>query len=405
MDPLELRRKNFIPKERFPAETAIGMVYDSGDYAGALQKVLELAGYEQLRAEQRRRREAGDVVQLGIGVSTYVEITLGAGSENATVELHGDGTVTVLTGTSPHGQGHATAWAMIVGDQLGVPVEKITVLHGDTDLIPNGGGTGGSRSLQLGGVAVHAATGDLVEQIKQRAAEILEADPGDLEIDTARQAVAVKGSGGSAWIPLESVVQGDPLSAYHVWNGTGPTFPFGAQVAVVEVDTETGDARLRDIFTCDDAGRILNPMLFDGQRHGGIAQGASQALYEEFVYDESGNPLTATLVDYAFPTAADLPSFSLCTQQTETSYNPLGAKGIGEAGTIGATPAVQNAVVDALSPFGVRHLDMPLSPERVWRAIADSRQQPASGAAAPGTGADRPTSGTRVRLDEEYTVD
>lgn len=369
MDPAKVRRLNFIRPSQFPFETKTEATYDSGNYEGALEKVLDASSYEQLRAEQQRRRSSGDVVQLGIGLATYVEITFGNTAENATVELHPDGTVTVLTGTSPHGQGHATAWAMIVSDQLGVPVEKITVLYGDTDLIPNGGGTGGSRSLQLGGVAVHAATLDLVEEIKRRASDLLEVDPADLEIDTRRQAVAVKGSGGTAWVPLESVAEGDPLSAYHVWNGTGPTFPFGAQVAVVEVDTETGDARLREIYTCDDAGRILNPMLFDGQRHGGIAQGISQALYEEFVYDADGNPLTATLVDYAFPTAADLPSFTLSTQETETSYNPLGAKGIGEAGTIGATPAVQNAVIDALAPYGVRHLDMPLNPQRIWQAI------------------------------------
>ena len=373
MDPADVRRRNFIQTEQFPFVTKSDATYDSGDYEGSLAKVLEAGGYERLRAEQRQRREDGDVIQLGLGLATYVEITMGAGAENATVELHPDGTVTVLTGTSPHGQGHATSWAMIVSDQLGIPVESITVLHGDTDLIPVGGGTGGSRSLQLGGVAVHAATHDLVEEIKKRAAERLEVDPSDLEINTASQAIMVKGSPASTAIPLAVLAEDDELSAYHVWNGASPTFPFGAHLAVVEVDTETGSARLRDIYTCDDAGRILNPMLFDGQRQGGIAQGASQALYEEFVYDDSGNPLTATLVDYAFPTAADFPSFSLSTQETPTQYNPLGAKGIGEAGTIGATPAVQNAVIDALSPFGVRHLDMPLSPLRVWEAIQQGR--------------------------------
>ena len=373
MDPAEVRRRNFIRGEQFPFHTRSDATYDSGDYEGSLAKVLEAGGYAQLRAEQRRRRAAADTVQLGIGLATYVEITVGAGAENATVELHPDGTVTVLTGTSPHGQGHATSWAMIVSDQLGVPVESINVLHGDTDLIPVGGGTGGSRSLQLGGVAVHAATQDLVEEIKKRAAQRLEVDPGDLEISTASQSVMVKGSPASTAIPLAALAEEDELSAYHVWNGASPTFPFGAQLAVVEVDTETGAARLRDLFTCDDAGRILNPMIFDGQRQGGIAQGASQALYEEFVYDESGNPLTATLIDYPFPTAADFPSFSLSTQQTPTQHNPLGAKGIGEAGTIGATPAVQNAVIDALSPYGVRHLDMPLTPQRVWQAIERGR--------------------------------
>ncbi|MFV0533305.1 MAG: xanthine dehydrogenase family protein molybdopterin-binding subunit [Cumulibacter sp.] len=386
MDPAEVRRRNFVGT--FPFQTHSDVVYDSGDYPGALAKVLEAADYEALRAEQRSRRERGDVVQLGLGLATYVEITMGAGTENATVELHPDGTVTVLTGTSPHGQGHATSWAMIVSDQLGVPMEAITVLHGDTDLIPVGGGTGGSRSLQLGGVAVQHATYDLVEEIKKRAADVLEANPSDIEIDKQSQSVIVRGAPSTA-IPLGELAQTDDLSAYHVYKGESPTYPFGAQLAVVEVDTETGFARLRDIFTCDDAGKILNPMLFDGQRHGGIAQGASQALYEEFVYDEYGNPMTATLVDYAFPTAADLPDYSLSTQETPTPHNSLGAKGIGEAGTIGATPAVHNAVIDALAPYGVRHLDMPLSPQRVWQAIDEATVAPS----------------TRRTWISEYTVD
>lgn len=373
MDPAKVRRLNFIQPWQFPFETRSGATYDSGDYEGALEKVLELGSYESLRAEQQRRREDGDAVQLGLGLATYVEITMGGDRENATVELHPDGSVTVLTGSSPHGQGLATSFAMIVSDQLGVPVERITVVHGDTDLIPVGGGTGGSRSLQLGGSAVRAATLDLIEQIKKRAAELFEADPADLEIDARRQVVSVRGAGSSASVPISTLAEQEPLSAYHVWNGVGPTFPFGAQLAVVDVDIETGAARLRDLYACDDAGRILNPMIFDGQRHGGIAQGISQALYEQFVYDEDGNPLTATLMDYVLPTAADLPSFTLAHQETATPYNPLGVKGIGEAGTIGATPAVQNAVVDALAPFGVRHIDMPLTPERVWRAIAEAR--------------------------------
>ncbi len=388
IDPAKVRRLNFIRPEQFPFETKAGATYDSGDYEAALEKVLDLASYERLRAEQQQRREAGSVVQLGIGLATYVEITMGGDRENATVELHPDGSVTVLTGSSPHGQGHATSFAMIVCDQLGVPVERITVVHGDTDLIPVGGGTGGSRSLQLGGSAVRAATLELIEQIKKRAAELFEADPADIDLDTTRQIVSVRGAGSSASVAVSALAEEEALSAYSVWNGVGPTFPFGAQLAVVEVDTETGETRLRDIFSCDDAGRILNPMIFDGQRHGGIAQGVSQALYEQFVYDEDGNPLTATLMDYVLPAAADLPAFTLTTQETETPYNPLGAKGIGEAGTIGATPAVQNAVVDALAPFGVRHVDMPLTPERVWRAIHEA-----------------PTRRRSLSVLDEYTVD
>lgn len=371
MDPAEVRRRNMPAPDRFPFTTQTGQSYDSGNYEGALDLALAAARYDELRAEQRDRRTRGDTVQLGIGLSTYVEITFGADRENATVEVKPDGSAVVLTGTSPHGQGHATAWSMLVSDQTGIPMDRITVLHGDTDLIPVGGGTGGSRSLQLGGVAVQAATKELVEEAKRRAADRLEADVADLQIDARRSAVVVRGAPG-AGVTLAALAEETPLSVHTVWNGEGQTFPFGAHVAVVEVDTETGNTRLRQLVSCDDAGRILNPMLAEGQRHGGMAQGASQALYEEFIYDEDGNPLTATLMDYPFPTAADLPSFDLVGQETETPLNPLGAKGIGEAGTIGATPAVQNAVIDALSHLGVRHIDIPTRPERVWRAIQEA---------------------------------
>ncbi|PRZ33582.1 carbon-monoxide dehydrogenase large subunit [Antricoccus suffuscus] len=368
MDPADVRRRNFIKPEQFPFQTHGGANYDNGNYDGALTMALEAAGYDALRAEQKLRRERGDTVQIGIGISTYVEVTFGGDRENATVEVHPDGTVTVLTGTSPHGQGHATSWAMLVSDQLGIDIDKITVLHGDTDLIPNGGGTGGSRSLQLGGVAVMAATGDLVEEAKKRAALVLEADVSDLQMDARTQAVVVKGAPGAS-VALAKLAEDEPLSAYRVWNGEGQTFPFGAHIAVVEVDTELADVRLRTLTSCDDAGTVLNPLLCEGQRMGGIAQGASQALYEEFVYDEYGNPMTSTLMDYPFPTAADLPSFNLVTQETPTPRNPLGAKGIGEAGTIGATPAVQNAIVDALSYLGVNHVDIPANPQRIWETI------------------------------------
>lgn len=371
MDPTEVRRRNFISPDAFPFKTKGGANYDSGNYAGALYEALKIADYDGLRAEQAERRERGDVVQLGIGLATYVEVTFGGDSENATVTMNADGTVTVLTGTSPHGQGHATAWSMLVSDQLGVPMDKITVIHGDTDLIPNGGGTGGSRSLQLGGVAVQAATKDLVAEALKRAADELEVDVADLQLDARRQAIVVKGTTTS--VSLAALAQAEPLSAYKVWNGEGQTFPFGAHVAVVEIDTEIGDVRLRTLYSCDDAGFVLNPVLCEGQRYGGIAQGASQALYEEFIYDEDGNPLTASLMDYPFPSAADLPSFELAHQQTITPLNPLGSKGIGEAGTIGATPAVQNAIVDALSHLGVRHVDIPAHPQRIWEAIRDAR--------------------------------
>jgi aerobic carbon-monoxide dehydrogenase large subunit len=373
MDPAEVRRKNLLPKFTEPHTTAFGAVYDSGDYAAALDKALAAAGYQGLREEQAQRRAAGDVVQLGIGLSCYVEITgpgmeAGGPRENATVEVHPDGSATILTGTSPHGQGHATVWAMLASDELGIPVDKITVKWGDTDLIPQGGGTGGSRSLQQGGAAVQQASRELIDAARQRAAAELEANPADLVFDAGRSAFAVAGD-PRASVPLAKLAEEERLFVHTVFTAPGPTFPFGAHVAVVEVDTETGKAVLRRMVTVDDAGTVVNPLLAEGQRHGGIAQGAAQALCEEVIYDADGNPLTASFADYAVLSATEVPSFELADMATPTSYNPLGAKGIGEAGTIGATPAVQNAVIDALAHLGVRHIDMPASPQRVWQAL------------------------------------
>ncbi|MCY7342652.1 MAG: xanthine dehydrogenase family protein molybdopterin-binding subunit [Pseudonocardia sp.] len=370
LDPAEVRRRNVIDPGAFPFRTKGGAVYDTGEYAQALDKVLDASGYAALRAEQAVRRERGDVVQLGIGVSVFVEITGGgAFAEDASVQVHPDGTVTVLTGTSPHGQGHATAWAMLAHSHLGIPIEKITVRHGDTDLIPRGGGTMGSRSLQTGGVAVYQAAGELVEVAKRRAADLLEADVDDLVV--ADGAVTVVGT--TTGVTLAELAGRAELKVDSVFDSGAPSFPFGAHVAVVEVDVESGKAVVDRIVTVDDAGPILNPLLAEGQRHGGIAQGISQALLEEVVYDADGNPLTATFVDYGFPSAAELPSFTLVDMATPTHLNPLGAKGIGEAGTIGATPAVQSAVIDAVSHLGVRHIDMPATPVRVWEAINAAR--------------------------------
>lgn len=370
LDPAEVRRRNVIDPGAFPFRTKGGAVYDTGEYAQALDKVLDASGYAALRAEQAARRERGDVVQLGIGVSVFVEITGGgAFAEDASVQVHPDGTVTVLTGTSPHGQGHATAWAMLAHSHLGIPIEKITVRHGDTDLIPRGGGTMGSRSLQTGGVAVYQAAGELVEVAKRRAADLLEADVDDLVV--ADGAVTVVGT--TTGVTLAELAGRAELKVDSVFDSGAPSFPFGAHVAVVEVDVESGKAVVDRIVTVDDAGPILNPLLAEGQRHGGIAQGISQALLEEVVYDADGNPLTATFADYGFPSAAELPSFTLVDMATPTHLNPLGAKGIGEAGTIGATPAVQSAVIDAVSHLGVRHIDMPATPLRVWEAINAAR--------------------------------
>jgi len=379
-DPAEVRRKNLLPKFTEPHTTDFGTVYDSGDYAAALEVALSAAGYQDLRDEQAKRRASGDVVQLGIGLSCYVEITglggeEGGPSENATVEIHPDGSATILTGTSPHGQGHATVWAMLASDELGIDVDKITVKWGDTDLIPEGGGTGGSRSLQQGGAAVQQASRDLIDVARQRAADELEANPADLVFDPSRSAFAVAGDPDAA-VSLARLAERERLFVRAVFRAPGATFPFGAHVGVVEVDTETGKVALRRVITVDDAGTVINPLLAEGQRHGGIAQGAAQAFLEEVVFDVEGNPLTTTLADYAFLSATEVPSFELADSQTPTSYNPLGAKGIGEAGTIGSTPAVQNAIIDAVAHLGVRHIDMPASPQRVWQAL-ESAASPA----------------------------
>jgi carbon-monoxide dehydrogenase large subunit len=313
-------------------------------------------------------------------VASYVEITgMGDGEgtppeENATVEVHPDGTATILTGTSPHGQGHATAWAMLASEELGIPVEKITLKWGDTDLIPEGGGTGGSRSLQQGGAAVQQAAQELIEVARQRAAAELEASAADLVFDKSRSAFAVAGD-PEASVPLTQLAENERLVIRTVFSQPGATFPFGTHVAVTEVDTETGKVTLQRVITVDDAGVVLNPLLAEGQRHGGIGQGAAQAFLEEVVYDEDGNPLTASFADYPIVSATEVPSFELADMATPTSYNPLGAKGIGEAGSIGSTPAVQNSVIDAVAHFGVRHIDMPVSSRRVWEAIRAAQQE------------------------------
>jgi carbon-monoxide dehydrogenase large subunit len=377
MDPVEVRRRNLLPAFTEPIPSQGGALYDSGDYAAALDRLLEGAGYTELRAEQARRRAAGEVRQLGIGVSVYVEITgldNGPGlTEESKVEVHADGTATVWTGTSPHGQGHATSWAMIVSEQTGIPIERIRLVSGDTDQVPKGGGTMGSRSLQQGGLAVHATTTALVELARQRAADTLEIDPRDLEVNLAAAGLAVRGTPGTGVTFAELAAQ-EPLIASTSFTPPGPTFPFGAHLAVVEVDVESGKAQLVRIVTVDDAGTVVNPVVVEGQRHGGIAQGAAQALLEEVLYDADGNPVTVTFADYPFVSATELPSFELLEMATPTPYNPLGVKGIGESGSIGSTPAVQSAVIDAVAHLGVRHIDMPTTPMRVWRAVREAQE-------------------------------
>ncbi|MGH9187157.1 MAG: xanthine dehydrogenase family protein molybdopterin-binding subunit, partial [Acidimicrobiales bacterium] len=370
-----------VPADAFPHTTPVGTTYDSGDYAGALDRALDAADYVGLRSEQLRRREASDPIALGIGIACYVEVTAGPGPgrEFARVEVAADGRVTVYTGSSPHGQGHETAFAMLAADELGVPMEVITVVHGDTDLVARGEGTMGSRSLQLGGTAVHQAAAELVNIARALAADLLEAHADDILLDRASGRFHVAGTPAVAttWADVAAAAaQRDDavLSAEGEFSASSPTFPFGAHVAVVEVDTETGRVALRRLVAVDDAGRILNPLLAEGQRHGGIAQGVAQALFEQVAYDVDGNPITSNFADYAIVSAAELPSFDLVTMETPTPVNPLGAKGIGESGTIGSTPAVQNAVCNALAHLGVQHVDMPCTPERVWHAIQAAAQ-------------------------------
>jgi carbon-monoxide dehydrogenase large subunit len=378
MDPAEVRRRNLLPAFAEPLQSKGGATYDSGDYPMALEHVLAAADYEGLRVEQAERRARGDTHQLGIGVSVYVEITGGGDEsgpprENATVEVHEDGSATILTGTSPHGQGHSTVWAMLVHDELGIPLDKITVKWGDTDLVPVGGGTGGSRSLQQGGAAVRQASRELVDVARQLASDEMEVAAEDLVLDVGNAGLAVRGVPTSG-VSFATLAAKHELKVRSVFSAAGPTYPFGAHVAVVEVDVETGQARLRNLFALDDAGTVMNPLIAEGQRHGGLAQGAAQALLEEVLFDEDGNPTTNTLASYPIVSITEVPSFDLVTTETPTSYNPLGAKGIGEAGTIGSTPAVQNAVIDAVANLGVRHIDMPASPMRVWTAIRNAGQ-------------------------------
>lgn len=374
-DPADVRRMNYLQPSAFPLTTAMGAKYDSGEYANALDAALDVAGYAQLRAEQARRRASKDTLQLGIGIASYVETTNPMGSgDYGSVEITPDGGAIIRTGSSSHGQGHHTAWAMLVSDATGIPFEKIDFRFGDTDDIERGGGTGGSRSLQVGGSAVKLATDAVVEKARQRAADLLEAAVEDVVIDTVRGAFHVAGSPAPARTWSELLAGADiALDAEVDYVPEGATFPFGTHVCVVEVDTETGAVGVMRHIACDDAGTIINPLIVDGQVHGGIAQGVAQALLEAVWYDPDGNPITSNLADYGFISAAELPSFERVPMETPTPRNPLGAKGIGEAGTIGATPAVHNAVIDAVSHLGVTHIDMPCTSINVWNALQQAQ--------------------------------
>ncbi|WP_419943962.1 xanthine dehydrogenase family protein molybdopterin-binding subunit [Candidatus Poriferisodalis sp.] len=378
MDPAELRRRNFVPPESFPFTTPTGSEMDSGEYAKALDAVMEAADYPALRAEQQRRLADGDSKLMGLGWCAYVEISNPMGNGDfGSMEVRPDGSALVLTGSSNHGQGHHTAFAQVASQATGIAFERIEVRHGDTDEVKRGGGTGGSRSLQSGGVAVFEAAEAVVEAAKQAAAEMLEADPADIVLDADAGAFAVAGTPARSldWAQVATHVNesgGRALLAESDFDPPAATFPFGVQLSVVEVDRDTGGVTPLRHVTCDDAGVIVNPMIVEGQVHGGVASGIAHALGEVFVYDDDGNPLTGNFMDYAIASAAELPSFERIPMETPTDRNPLGVKGIGESGTIGATPAVQNAVIDALSHLGVRHVELPCTPERVWRHLQES---------------------------------
>ncbi len=391
--PVEIRRLNFI--DSFPADIASGLQIDSGDYHASLDKALEVLDYDAVLAEQQKRRDAKDTKQLGIGFSTYVEMCglapsriLGAlrygagGWESLSVRVLPTGTVQVMSGTTPHGQGHATTFSQIVADRLGVDVGDVEFLSGDTAVVPTGMDTYGSRSLPVGGVALYYASEKVVEKARKIAAHLLEASEDDLDFEAGR--FSVKGSPDrgmtiqetafAAWAAHNLPEGLEPgLEATFVYDPPNFSWPAGCHIAVVEVDTETGDARLHRYVAIDDVGNVINPMIVDGQVHGGIVQGIAQALWEEAVYDESGNLLTGSLLNYLVPSAAELPSFELDRTVSPSPTNPLGVKGVGETGAIASTPAVVNAVVDALSPYGVTDIDMPTTPERVWRAIEAGR--------------------------------
>jgi aerobic carbon-monoxide dehydrogenase large subunit len=382
IDPVEIRRRNLLTADEFPYRTATGATYDVGDYALPLREVLRLADYEALRAEQRVRRDRGDVTQLGIGLGVYVEITGGGSGEFGSVEVDRDGDATIRVGTSAHGQGHATSFSMLVADRLGIDMQRIRFVQSDTAAVPRGQGTGGSRSLQLGGSAVAGAADLVVDQARELAALLLEVAADEVVLsDRGEFHVVGVPTAAVSWQDVLRKADEDGLAvaAELSFPAQGATFPFGAHLAVVEVDTETGQVTPRRHYAVDDCGRLVNPLLVAGQQHGGIAQGISQALWERFEYDPDGMPLTGTFADYSLPSAVEMPPLDVSNTVTPTPLNPLGAKGIGEAATVGATPAVQNAVVDALRHLGVRHVDMPCTPYRVWsamRAVANGAGEP-----------------------------
>jgi aerobic carbon-monoxide dehydrogenase large subunit len=382
MDPAEIRLKNFVANDQFPYHTATGLVYDSGNYAAPLKKALDIVGYHKLRQEQTEARKQGK--WMGIGISTYGEIcaigpspaTPAGGWESATVKVEPSGTVTVMTGACPHGQGEETTFAQIVADELGVSIDDVLVIRGDTAIVQYGIGTFGSRGTAIGGTAVYFALQDLKEKIKKFGAMLLESDDvtlsgGQVTCNKSGKSKSVQEIAGAAYRAMKLPPNTEPgLVSTHFWEPPNFTFPFGAHIVVTEIDGETGDIKIRRYVAVDDCGNIINPLIVDGQVHGGVAQGLGQALWERAVYDENGQLVTGELMDYSVPRAHMMPWIESEHTTTPSPVNPLGVKGVGEAGTIGCSPAVVNSVVDALSPLGVRHIDMPLTPEKIWKLVA-----------------------------------
>ena len=394
LDPLELRAKNWITHEEFPFDTVAGLTYDSGNYEAATAQARELFDYDGLRREQAERRERQDPVQLGIGVSTFTEmcglapsrvlgsLAYGAGGwEHAAIRVLPTGKVEVVTGSSAHGQGHETAFSQIVADRLGVPFEDVEVLHGDTQISPRGMDTYGSRSLAVGGIAVVKAAEKVIAKARPIAAHMMECAEDDLEYTEGR--FRVKGTEkavGIADVALAVFAAHDlpdgvepSLDSEATYDPENFSFPHGTHLCAAEVDTETGQVRIRSYVCVDDVGHVINPLIVEGQVHGGLAQGIAQALYEEAVHDESGTLLSASFAEYLVPSAVDLPSFTTGRTESPATGNPLGVKGVGEAGTIASTPAVVNAVLDAVRHLGVRDIEMPCSPMRVWQAIDSAK--------------------------------
>ena len=385
LDPADIRFRNFVSKDKFPFQTATGLTYDSGDYAAPLKKALDLVGYHKLRREQADLRKQGK--WLGVGISTYGEIcaigpspaTPAGGWESATVKIEPSGKVTVLTGACPHGQGEETTFAQIVADELGVNIDDVVVIRGDTAIVQYGIGTFGSRGTAIGGTALYFALQDLKAKIKKFAGMFFDAEDvtfsgGEVISNTSGQSKSLRELAAASYRAMKLPPNTEPgLLATRFWEPPNFTFPFGAHIVVTEIDGQTGEVKIRRYVAVDDCGNIINPLIVDGQVHGGIAQGLGQALWEQAVYDENGQLVTGELMDYAVPKAHMMPWIENAHETTPSPVNPLGVKGVGEAGTIGCSPAVVNSVVDALSPLGVRHIDMPLTPEKIWKVMAGRR--------------------------------